>query len=335
MILEESTDMVVQIKWVNYVKNSYTFGSQVSFLGDKVVFDNPLMSPSFNITSWSSRTNFQGQRTQPDLPLLKRGGHYHIHLEADIRPADSLYVKVTYFDRLGEEIGFEVLKDKNWYFTYPLKAFHYTIDLINAGCERLVFDHLELAERQERAREAIDFSDLAVYFPKETKELHVLFIEPETMTSNDLPLSVLEELGNVVFVGDKVAVADYYLSQEFDKKLSDYLWFYHDNQLDQLTFIAYGEVGALAALYYASKFPSQIYLDQDLPAKTHYQKKLSQGGRVNQLLLTPIFDRLAYATNIHYYSNQDQDQEELTLVSQCFDRAYRLNNLSLLHSGQD
>lgn len=334
MILEESTDMVVKIKWVNFVKNTYTFGSQVSFIKDKVVFENPLMSPSFTMTSWSSRTNFQGHRSQPDLPLLKRGGSYQVHLEATVRPADSLYVKVTYFDRLGEVIGFDVLKDQSWLFTYPLKAFHYTIDLINAGCEQLIFDYLEIAERDDRVTAGIDLQDLAVYFPQETDQLNVLFLEKETLSVADLPREVLENLGNVVLVGDQEAANDFYLSQEFENKLSDYLWFYHDNNLTQVNVIAYGPRGALAAVYYASKFNAQLYLDQPLADKSYYQKQLSQSSRINRSLLPSIFDRLTYVTKVHYYSSSS-DPEELSLVSQCFDRAYRLKSLSLIKPDQD
>lgn len=328
--------MVVQIKWANYAKNSYTFGSQVSFIKDKVVFENPLMSPSFTITSWSSRTNFQGHRTQPDLPLLKRGGHYHIQLEADIYPANSLYVKVTYFNRLGEEIGFEVLKDNTWFFTYPIQAFHYTIELINAGCERLVFDHLKLLERQEDLEEAIDFTDLAVYFPNDSHELNVLFLEPDVLTMHDLPSNLLKELGNLVLVGDKAAAVDCYLSEAFEKRLTDYLWFYHDNDLTAVKFIAYGPTGALAASYYGSRFPSQVYLDQPILEKAYYQKKLNQSRWVNQLLLTPIFDRLTYAGNVHYYCTEpEQEQEDLVLVHHCFERSHRLHNLPFLRPDLD
>lgn len=321
--------MEVKIKWENYAKNSYTFGSRISFKDGQVIFDNPLMSPSFALTSWSSRTNFQAQRTQSDLPLLKRGSTYQVKLVADIHPANSLYVKVIYFDRLGETIGFEVLKDDHWQFTYPRDAFHYTIELINAGCERVVFDQLILADYHEDPRDGIDLSDLAVYFPQDNSRLNVIFLEADAESVDDLPKQTLEKLGNVVLVGDREAVADYYLSPAFVQKLSKHLSFYHDHGHTQFNFIAYGPRGALAALAYAAKFPSQVYLASPLPDKTAYREGLNQRPDLDTSLLLPLIDRLTYASNVHGYG-QSSPSEKINLVGHCFNRAYCLRSLPLL-----
>lgn len=324
--------MVFRIKWRKDVANAYTFGSYISFLGDKVVFDNALMSPGFSITSWSSQTKFQSQRTQPELPLLKRGHVYQVFLRAAVLPENSLYVKVTYFDRLGKEIGSDILKDQTWIFRYPSNAFHYTIDLLNAGCEYLVFDYLQLFENRVEQRIDVNLEDLAVYFPKENDDLHVVFLEPDVLTPRDLPMAVLERLGNVVLVGHHEAMSSYYLTQEFEQKLSDYLWFYHDNQLKNMHFIAYGSTGALAALHYGAKFSSPTYLGRLIEHKEVYQKKLAS-RQIKPGVLTSIFERLTYTNAVTYYG-QRQEQKKLPLLEACFDQAHQLVNLPLLKENE-
>lgn len=325
--------MVFRIKWPQGAPPSYLHGSYVSFIGNKVVFDNALMSPGFSLMSWTSRTNYQANRIQPSLPLLERGRFYQLDLQAVVKPANSLYVKVTYFDRLGQEIGVDVLKEQSWIFQYPITAFYYTLELLNAGCEYLAFDQILLFESLAEQKLAVDVTDLSIYFPKVSGPLHVLFLEPATRTAQDLPLSLLEELGNVILVGDRTAMTSSYLARDFEKKLSDYLWFYHDKHPSELHFIAYGRVGALAALHYGAKHGGQTYLDQPLVDQETYRKTLVAKGRVEASVLSAIFDRLAYATTVTYYTDS-KAQAEFPLISSCFDRAYRLVNLSLLTANQ-
>lgn len=324
--------MVVQIKWGDSVKNAYNYGSLVTFLENRVIFDNPMMSPSLPITSWSSRSNFQGYRAQPALPLLKRGQTYRLVLEADVTPANSIYIKVTYFDRLGEELYFDTLKDDQWLFTYPLGASHYTFELINAGCEHLVFDRLLLLESNQELKGGIDLTDLEVYFPKENQVLNVVFLEPDVVTVYDLPTDVLKELGNVVLVGDRQEAQAFYLSRDFEKELSKRLWFYYEHGLTTINLIGYGPVGNLAALYYGTKFDSRVYINGALDTKFYYQNQLTTRQVLSDVSLDYLFDRLTYSANICRYGLA-VDRKGFDLIRGTFQINNQLQELPSLIKG--
>lgn len=314
------------IKWTDFAAKTYISGSRVRFQGDLVYFENALMPPSFVIHGWSSRTNYQGDRRQPALPRLHRGKTYQITPVLTVTPAQSLYVQVTYFDRLGRELGKTTLKEEEWTFTYPLEAFSYTIDLVNAGCQELVFECLFLEEQVPESDEAIDFSDLALYFPNETAKLHVLFLEPTSQKASDLPLAALEALGNVVLVGDPVARASAYLDQAFAEGLLEHLAFCVDEGLTEICFIAYGPVGQLASLYYSTKFVSQVYSNGFLGSEQFYRSLVTSKRLAADVHLADLLERLTYAKTIHYYA-QHFDSEGLNLVLPILDRSADLVDL--------
>lgn len=326
--------MVVQIKWGDSVKNAYNHGSRVTFVKNGVIFDNPMMSPSFPIISWSSRSNFQGDRSQPALPLLNRGKTYRLVLEAEVTPAGSAYIKVTYFDRLGEELSFDVLKDDHWLFTYPFGAAFYKVELINAGCEHLFFDRLLLLESSQELRGAVDLTGLDVYFPKETHQLNVIFLEEDILTVYDLPTDVLKSLGNVVLVGNRQNAQQLYLSREFEQELIRRLWFYYEQGLTAINLIGYGVVSNLAALYYGTKFDSQVYINSLLESQSYYQKQLASRQVDSEVSLSHLFERLDYSTTIHRYG-LGLEQNGFDLIRGTFQIKNQLQELPSLILGKN
>lgn len=315
--------MAFTIRWAQLAQGAYTFGSQMTVTGHRVSFHNPLMSPSYAITSWFSKTNFQQHRLQPTLPLLQRGKTYRVRLVADVEPSNTLYVKVTFFNRFDKEVSFVMLKEENWSFTYPEDAFSYTIELINAGCDHFSFDSLIVAEEEEERDVLLD--DMAVYAPCDHSYLHVVFLEDDIQQASQLPTEVLESLGNVMLIGDVAAQASGYLSQTFEEKLKKYLHFYRENGLTQVRWIGCGPMGNVASLYYSSKWDGQVYITPYLPSLSRYQQSLSEPISVD---LRSILERPLYSDTIHYYSPQRLSGN--VLVAGLMENVHTLTALPLL-----
>lgn len=311
------------LKWTHYAQSSYTFGSRIQFLGQQVSFENPLMSPSFPIISWSSRTNFQGDRKSPDLPLLARGKTYQLALKAKVQPANSLYVKVTYFDRFGDQVGFETLKDDKWQFTYPEEAYAYRIELINAGCERVLFDHLLLSDLESARGTDQVTPSLATQLEncRLDEPCQLIFLEPEDGgTLSDL---VLGHFSQPVLVS--LSPKRHYLDRQvMAEQLASLAAF--KSQGGQLTVIGYGPYGNLASLAYASSLGVTAFVTEDFWSAAAYQMSLQDLGQAVPDLLA----KLGQGEQVVSYgrgAGQDLGQRHGELLQSLWSKSYRLTQL--------
>lgn len=244
--------MEMIIYWNNFAKGSYAQGGQTRFEGRTVYFENALMSPSLVIKTWTSLTNYQAGRTQPDLPFLRRGQDYRLRLEAESQPFQTLYVRVEFFDRFRESLGFELLKQDELVFTYPDQAYSYDIQLINAGCRSFVFHQLLLESVElsdtENHKEAITILNEAKGAP-----VHLIFSEKDDVT--DLPQIILEQLSNIIFIHDKASLEACYLDSDMQKKIRKLLS-QCPNKSRHL--IAYGPRGNFAVAFYQERYPEWV-----------------------------------------------------------------------------
>lgn len=321
--------MKIEIKWENYGQFSYTFGSFIEFEGSQVLFDNPLMPPSVPVASWTSRANFQARHANPSLPLLRRGQTYRLFLDAKMFPEKTLYLKLTYLDRFGEQIGFDTLRDEDWQFTYPNDAFSYTIELINAGCEYFSFNSLVLSDEMGEGEDGgLVTSELSLQFKKVNRDVNVLFLEPEDLGATGLPVDRFRSLGNLVLIGDRQHVDTLYMDREFEDRLLRFLWDRYDEGRTHVRFIGYGPVGNLACLYYSSKMTSKAYVNGFLHSKESYKKALYNSKALAKISLGDIMERLTYSNNVYRYGYDFKDSG-VELIQPALDRMAQLNLLPL------
>ncbi|MSE05547.1 accessory Sec system protein Asp3, partial [Lactobacillus salivarius] len=85
-------------------RDFYNYGSQVTFHHNSASFKNSLMSPGKKIVSWKTSLNYQGERTYPQLPLLRRGKTYYVASKFKTIPENSAYIKIDFKDNLNESI---------------------------------------------------------------------------------------------------------------------------------------------------------------------------------------------------------------------------------------
>lgn len=107
---------------------------------------NHLMPSGTTIQEWYSFTEYRSVRGSPALPLLHHGKKYRIDPEIKSNPPDSVIFDVRYFDRFNVLVGADVLYPPSYSFEYTTEYHHYTIRLVNAGCDQVYFKSFTLLE---------------------------------------------------------------------------------------------------------------------------------------------------------------------------------------------
>lgn len=107
---------------------------------------NRLMPSGTTLQEWYSFTDYQSVRQTPVLPLLHRGKTYRVVPRAVSVPDGAFLFEVRFFDRFDELVSTVVLYPPDYSFEYPPDCHHYTIRLVNAGCDELRFTSLTLLE---------------------------------------------------------------------------------------------------------------------------------------------------------------------------------------------
>lgn len=124
---------------------TYLFGTTLIYHApDFISFENPLMASGQILHEWSSSCQYQEERLTPTLPLLKKGKQYRIIRKMESFPEFSVFFKISFLNRYGEEIGNKVEREDILTFTYPLEAYSYKIQLLSAGLRSFDFHYLEL-----------------------------------------------------------------------------------------------------------------------------------------------------------------------------------------------
>lgn len=129
---------------------AYMYGSKIVKRQDgSVQFYNPLVPSGTEIQSWVAIQNYQAARTQPALPLLKKGHSYDLTANLEAVPTGSVFLKVSFLDRYDNEIKQLIEKSTHMTFVYPHEAYTYRIFLLSAGVKELDFYNLKLEETGE------------------------------------------------------------------------------------------------------------------------------------------------------------------------------------------
>lgn len=171
--------LLATIKWDRVTTgNTYLYGSTVKFLEDSVYFENLLIASGKPISRWQSRTNYQGDRRSPALPILKPGATYVLETNLESVPAERIYVRLDFVNRLGETIDFIVLRKFSQEFTFPKEAFSYTITLMSGGCESVHFYDLKLYQLEDEKQVVLLEEPLAKRYVEGQMPADLDFVSP-------------------------------------------------------------------------------------------------------------------------------------------------------------
>ena len=94
-----------QIRWGSNLR-TYMYGTEITYQEDgAVTYYNPLVPSGTEIQSWLAIQNYQASRSQPALPLLKKGHAYQITAQLQTVPDNAVYLKLVFLDRYDQEIS--------------------------------------------------------------------------------------------------------------------------------------------------------------------------------------------------------------------------------------
>lgn len=318
------------IYWEDDADETYLYGSRLAFEGRQVSFANRLMPAGTSLKRWKSKTNFQADRSQPSLPLLHQGKTYQLTLLAQAQPADTLFLKVSFFDILGQLISVTLLRDDDRQFTFPEEAFSYQIELVNGGCHSFEFDALVLSD-QEQVR--LDIQP-EIYYRQGGDRLHVIFLEDPFQPSQQSH-PILPEIGDVFLVADTKALAHHYMETDFSRELEAKLA-EASQAYDQLVFIGYGPIGNLAALYYHERWAkSQAFVTDERLSLHDYDLALESIGSLSQDSIKSLLEQARIDQTVTIYDQRPAQQTQaLSLVMPLISRLDRLAALPFLEERQ-
>ncbi len=145
------TDSLIYIiKWDLRNAQPYLHGTILTQKQDgSILFENELLPPGSVINEWTTHTDFQRDRREPQLPVLLENHTYRVTVHGRNHPENTLMWKVDFYDVQDRKLGFQVFDTKSGSFSVPKHTYSSTIQLIQAGAKSVRFYALELAEAEE------------------------------------------------------------------------------------------------------------------------------------------------------------------------------------------
>jgi len=138
------------VRWGGPNSRASLYGTALTMRASgEVHLVNRLMPSGTTMQEWYSFTDYQSVRDIPALPLLHHGRTYRLAPVIESDPPDTVLFEVRCFDRFDELVRVEVLHPPTYAFEYPEDCHHYTIRLVNAGCDELRFTSFALLEEVE------------------------------------------------------------------------------------------------------------------------------------------------------------------------------------------
>ena len=138
---------IATVRWGSPNSQASLYGTALTLRDSgEVHLVNRLMPSGTTIQEWYSFTDYQSVRDTPALPLLHHGKTYRVDPAVESSPPDSVIFDVRYFDRFDDLVRTDVLYPPSYSFEYPAECHHYTIRLVNGGCDELTFGSFTLLE---------------------------------------------------------------------------------------------------------------------------------------------------------------------------------------------
>ncbi|MGN1272023.1 MAG: accessory Sec system protein Asp3 [Lactobacillus sp.] len=149
--------IINQIYW-NSVKDTVMEGTGFTkYPQNYIVYVNPMIASGKTIKIWRSNLNYQSSKEIPKLPIIASKRWYKVRLQLFTYPENSLIFRINFYGIQGDVIGEVVFTEKEKRFYCPDNTISYSIEIINAGCEMLSFDRIQLSEDSV---DDLDFEDV-------------------------------------------------------------------------------------------------------------------------------------------------------------------------------
>ncbi|WP_054653707.1 accessory Sec system protein Asp3 [Limosilactobacillus equigenerosi] len=150
--------------------NIYLSGSVIKKISlDQVYFENNLLPVGSVIYRWEMVANFDTSRSVPTLPILIPNMVYQVSVKATLREANSLYLRILFYNYAEEIVDIKIIKSLDGKFIYPVEADFYAIELVSAGLKSMYFHRLDIVpltiDTENLSQEQVE----ALYIQQEKK----------------------------------------------------------------------------------------------------------------------------------------------------------------------
>ncbi|MBM7643489.1 accessory Sec system protein Asp3 [Streptococcus loxodontisalivarius] len=149
--------LLKKIEWQDVRSGStYLYGSLLRIEEDgQAILDNERMAPGKPLANFLSRTNYQGNRFSPILPILEAGQTYDVVANLETIPENRYYIQIDFFNRQNETIQSKIFRVGEERFVCPEDTFSYQLTVRSAGCSRLTYRNVTLYHVTQEASEEI------------------------------------------------------------------------------------------------------------------------------------------------------------------------------------
>lgn len=169
-------NIVNQIYWER-VSDTYMYGTSFQKKANNVVtFKNNLLPSGKILMKWESTTNYQSVREVPSLPMLLNGKRYRIKIDASVSPNNAAIFAIRFFDLQGIEFDKCVFTSLEQSFTYPNRAVRYNVEIINGGCEEIIFRKFQIAPAELDSEVFDHFLVHPIYQGQSEKEAGLILV---------------------------------------------------------------------------------------------------------------------------------------------------------------
>lgn len=142
------------IYWNEYSADTYTYGSEITYHSrDDVEYQNNLLPPGTVVKQWYSKTNYQGQRFEPSLPMIDGESQYRILVNIDCPKRQHCIMRLVFYDRYENEAGYIDVREESRDFRCPLKTYSYRLQLISGGVTHFHFHSVMIQEIVDEAKQ--------------------------------------------------------------------------------------------------------------------------------------------------------------------------------------
>lgn len=148
---------IYKIKWGNFLETTYLHGTSLLHTNDQVIYRNHRQSPGGVIHTWHSQLSFYDNSYTTSLPILTPGKRYFFHINLVQSPKNSINMAITYYNIDNDKIKQVFYEDLDGYFTYPLGATSYQIELFNLNNRKLEFQDLWISSKNIKQKFQISF----------------------------------------------------------------------------------------------------------------------------------------------------------------------------------
>lgn len=184
------------IRWTEVTSDTFTYGSHLKIKDDETVFENPLMPSGEMIHCWKMMTYYPSDKTIPQLPILRQGKTYHFYFDYEVFPKGGVYFKIVFKRRNGTELDVVMVEGQHAKITYPLDAFSYEIQMMNAAATHVTFRSIKIAASRHVAQinEKLYISEM-IQIQDDTDVVNIVLITQEGIVRDDM-----SALHNVILI---------------------------------------------------------------------------------------------------------------------------------------